>query len=69
MRWALLGNVFYTALWMCVLAWLCVELGSTRTRAIGVSTVAGLATMIFPYSKSTQGENLVGLLQERPSGS
>ncbi len=60
-RFTLLGTVFYTALWMCVLAQLCIVLGSTRRRAIVLSLIVGAGTLIFPYSKSAQGENVVGL--------
>lgn len=60
-RATLMGTVFYTALWMVVLAALCRHLGATRRRALAVCGLAGVATLIFPYSKSGQGENLVGL--------
>lgn len=60
-RATLLGTVFCTALWMCVLAKLCRMLAAGRRGALGVCMVAGICTMIFPYSKSAQAENLVGL--------
>lgn len=60
-RATLLTTVLVTSLWMCIIAVLCRRLGASRRRAFAVVIIAGLATMIFPYSKSAQGENLVGL--------
>lgn len=60
-RATLMGTVFYTSLWMTVLAGLSRTLGASRARALAVCGLAGAATLIFPYSKSGQGENLVGL--------
>ncbi len=60
-RATLLTTVLVTSIWMCILAVLCRRLGASRRRALSVVIIAGLATMIFPYSKSAQGENLVGL--------
>lgn len=60
-RATLLGTVFFSALWMCMLARLCRMAGAGRRGALGICVLAGLCTMIFPYSKSAQAENLVGL--------
>ncbi len=60
-RSTLVSTVFYTSLWMCAIAQLSVLLGYGRKKSLAVCCIVGVGTLVFPYSKSAQAENLVGL--------
>lgn len=56
------STVFYSALWMVLLAAVGWELFGNRRVAFVLAALAGTATLAWPYSKSFQTENFTGML-------
>jgi hypothetical protein len=62
MLWAALFSVkFYTAAWMAVVAAIAFHFTPSRRLALAVALASGLCTLVLPYSRSFQSENLAGL--------
>lgn len=57
----LFSTVVYSSLWMVAIFELALLFGATARHGIGLTLLCGLTTLILPYTKTFQAENLVGL--------